>query len=231
LDLPDTALIRRSTRANGLDNNDEPFCVRLTPFKREATMTRSLWIAAAAVGLLTACGRSQSPTGPDTDTSSNFPPPATHRVTLPNGDELVLRFVEFHPQRGARLVVNQGAYVRVQWEMPRQRVLVSAAGDAWDGTRSLSTSFMGPEILFALPVCLTDPPTTLSRVDQFGREAHPRFVFPREGDPDVPYVRVRLWVTDWPHGCEGNLPNPNIAEIQASPPTLTAIEPVGWRRP
>lgn len=179
------------------------------------------------------CGDSGSfsPLEPtSTTTNAEYPAPETHRVALPDGGELVLRFVEFHPPRGGRLVNDRGAYVRVQWEMPRRAVLVSAAGDAWDGTRSLRASFMSSAILFALPVCLTAPPSLLSRSDQFGRRAHPRYEFPRDGDPAVPFVRVRLWITDWPHGCEGNLPRPPIAAIEASPPTLTAIERVDWRR-
>jgi hypothetical protein len=190
-------------------------------------------VATAAIALcsgIAACGGS-SPVAPTPSTSGDFPLPATHRIALPDGGELVARFSDFHPARGARLVSGQGAYVRVQWEMPRRAVLVSAAGDAWDGTRALSTSFMSSNILFAFPVCTSDPPTLLTRNDQFGRAAHPRFEFPRAGDPDVPFVRVRLWITDWPHGCDGNLPDPRIAEIQASTPALTAIERVDWRRP
>ena len=196
----------------------------------------SLWVAAPVIGICwgnTACGDSdsQSPVAPPSSTSGEFPTPATHRAPLPDGSELAVRFVEFHPVRGAQWVRGQGAYVRVQWELPRRAVLVSAAGDAWDGTHSLAASFMSSDILFAFPICPSDPPTLLSRTDQFGRETHPRFEFPRAGDPDVPFVRVRFWITDWPFGCEGNLPEPPIAEIQASPPTLTAIEKVGWRRP
>ena len=196
---------------------------------------RSPWIVMMVV--VACCGdlgcagsESRSPAGPSGTSATELPPPATHRVALPDGGEIVLRFVEFHPARGGQLIPDQGAYVRVQWEMPRRPVLVSAAGDAWDGTRSLRTSFMSSAILFALPVCPTDPPSLLRRSDQFGRTAHPRYEFPRAGDPDVPFVRVRLWITDWPHGCDGPLPRPPIAEIEASPPALTAIERVDWRR-
>jgi hypothetical protein len=196
----------------------------------------SLYVGAIALVIssgITGCGgsASRSPLEPTSaTTNAEYPPPATHRVALPDGGEIVLRFVDFHPPRGGRLLNDQGAYVRVQWEMPRRAVLVSAAGDAWDGARSLRTSFMSSAILFALPVCLTDPPSLLSRSDQFGRTAHSRYEFPRDGDPAVPFVRVRLWVTDWPHGCDGNLPMPPIAAIEASPATLTAIERVDWRR-
>lgn len=198
--------------------------------------TASKWTAAAAIGIvcsLAGCGgaASRSPAGPSATTESDFPEPATHRAPLPGGGEIALRFVAFHPARGARLIAGQGAYVSVHFEMPKRAVLVSAAGDAWDGTKPLETSFMSSAILFALPVCPSDPPALLSRTDQFGRQAHPRFEFPRAGDPDVPFVRVRLWVTDWPYGCEGNLPAAPIAQIQASAPTLTAIERVAWRRP
>ena len=193
----------------------------------------SKWTAAtaiAAVCSLSGCGGGpKSPAGPSVVTESGFTEPATHRAPLPGGGEITLRFVAFHPERGARLVADKGAYVSVQWEMPRRPVLVSAAGDAWDGTNPLQTSFMSSNILFALPVCGSDG--LLNRTDQFGRAAHPRFEFPRRGDPDVPFVRVRLWVTDWPHGCEGPMPIPPIAQIQASTPTLTAIERVAWRRP
>ena len=195
--------------------------------------TASRWAAVAVIAL--ACGASgcgggaSTPAGPSALTAEEFPEPMTHRAPMPGGGEITLRFVAFHPARGARLVVDQGAYVSVQYEMPRRAVLVSAAGDAWDGTNPVQTSFMSSNILFALPVCVSDAP--LSRTDQFGRQAHPQFEFPRRGDPDVPFVRVRIWVTDWPHGCEGNLPMPPIAQIQASTPTLTAIERVAWRRP
>jgi hypothetical protein len=142
------------------------------------------WMPAVAIALcsgVTACGGSTptSPFGPTPSTNQEFPPPATHRVELPDGGELVLRFVEFHPARGGRLIPDQGAYVRVQWEMPRRPVLVSAAGDAWDGTRSLTTSFMSSAILFAFPVCVADPPILLSRTDRFGREAQSKYEFPR----------------------------------------------------
>ena len=186
--------------------------------------------AFAVLCTLAGCGGgARSPAGPSATAGGEFQEPATHRAPMPGGGEITLRFVAFHPARGARLVVDQGAYVSVQLEMPRRAVLVSAAGDAWDGNAPLQTSFMSSNILFALPVCPSDVP--LSRTDQFGRQAHPNFEFPRRGDPDVPFVRVRIWVTDWPHGCEGNLPMPPIAQIQASTPTLTAIEHVGWRRP
>ena len=197
--------------------------------------TASKWTAAAAITIacsLSGCGAGAvSPAAPSGTAESDFPEPATHRAALPDGGEIVLRFVEFHPARGARLVADQGAYVSVHFEMPKRAVLVSAAGDAWDGARPLATSFMSSNILFALPVCPSDSPALLSRTDQFGRRPDPRFVVPRPGDPDVPFVRVRLWVTDWPYGCEGNLPAPPIAQIQASEPTLTAIERVAWRRP
>lgn len=197
--------------------------------------TASKWTAVATVGIvcsLAGCGgaASRSPAGPSAPTE-DFPEPATHRAPLPGGGEIALRFVAFHPARGGRLIPDKGAYVSVHFEMPRRAVLVSAAGDAWDGTKPIATSFMSSNILFALPVCPSDPPAMLSRTDQFGRAAHPNFEFPRAGDPDVPFVRVRIWVTDWPYGCEGNLPRVPITEIQASAPTLTAIERVAWRRP
>lgn len=195
--------------------------------------TVSKWTAAAGIAIacgLAGCGGgSASPAAPSATTGTEFQDPATHRAPLPGGGELSLRFVSFHPARGARLVADKGAYVSVQWEMPRRAVLVSAAGDAWDGTRSLQTSFMSSNILFALPVCPSDG--LLTRTDQFGRAAHPQFVFPRPTDPDVPFVRVRIWVTDWPHGCDGPMPTPPIAEIQASTPTLMVVERVAWRRP
>lgn len=196
--------------------------------------TASTRMAAAAIAVvcsLSGCGGggAKSPAGPSAPTETDFQEPAIHRAPLSGGGEITLRFVAFHPARGARLVADKGAYVSVQYEMPRRAVLVSAAGDAWDGTKPLQTSFMSSSILFALPLCPSDVP--LSRTDQFGRAAHPRFEFPRPGDPDVPYVRVRIWVTDWPHGCESNLPAAPIAQIQASTPTLTAIERVAWRRP
>ncbi len=190
----------------------------------------------AAAGLcvaISSCGGSggQSPVAPGSSNEGSFPPPIAHKVALADGGELVAQFTEFHPPRGAKLARGQGAYVRLQWEMPRRPVLVSAAGDAWDGAQSLPTSFMTSNILFALPVCTTDPPTLLNRTDQFGRASHPRFEFPRPGDPDVPFVRIRLWITEWPHGCSGNLPMPPIREIQESPPILTAVERVDWRKP
>jgi hypothetical protein len=194
----------------------------------------SKWTAAAGIAVacsLSGCGGagSKSPAAPSATTDNDFQEPATHRAPLPGGGEITLRFVAFHPGRGARLVADQGAYVSVHWEMPRQAVLVSVAGDAWDGTNPLQASFMSSNILFALPLCPSDVP--VSRTDQLGRAAHPQFEFPRRGDPDVPFVRVRIWVTDWPHGCEGNMPMPPCAQIQASTPTLTAFERVAWRRP
>ena len=61
--------------------------------------------------------------------------------------------------------------------------------------------------------------------------ALPRYEYPRDSDPDVPFVRLRFWITEWPHGYDGPLPMPPIAELEASPPALTVVERVEWRRP
>lgn len=186
-------------------------------------------LTVVATGHLAACGGQGSPAAPS-GVAETFADPAGHRAPLPGGGEITLQFVGFHPARGARLENGRGAYVTARYELPRRPMLVSAAGDAWSGSAPLSASFMSTNILFALPVCADGAPV-LTRTDQFGRAAHPQFEFPRPGDPDVPYLRIRIWVTDWPHGCESPLPRPDIAAIQLMPPTLTAIERVAWRKP
>src|SRR5687768_8526158 len=118
-------------------------------------VTDSRWAAAAAIAMVcwvSGCGGARTPSGPSATTEGEFQEPVTHRAPMPGGGEITLRFVAFHPARGARLVADQGAYVSVQYEMPRRAVLVSAAGDAWDGTNPVQTSFMSSNILFALPV-------------------------------------------------------------------------------
>jgi hypothetical protein len=149
---------------------------------------------------------------------------------LPDGGELVAQFTDFHPARGARLVSGQGAYVRVQWEMPRRAVLVSAAGDAWDGARCCPppSEQQHSVRLARLHDRPSDAVNPLGPVRPHGA---PALRVPTRRRPDVPFVRVRLWITDWPYGCDGNLPMPPIAEIQASTPALTAVERVDWRRP
>src|SRR5688500_6257116 len=118
--------------------------------------TTSKWAPAAAIAVLcslSGCGGAgaRSPAGPSPTPESDFQDPITHRAPLPGGGEIALRFTAFHPGRGTRLVANQGAYVTVQWEMPRRAVLVSAAGDGWDGANPIQTSFMSSNILFLLP--------------------------------------------------------------------------------
>ena len=153
-------------------------------------------------------------------------------VSLEGGGELVLDLVAFRPVRGARLMIGDGAFVRVRWDVPMRPMLVwfeATAVATPDGQLERPTSFFGqhPAPLFGIPVC--DKENFRQHIGEgvLGHQPPTRVPYPNSSDPAVPYVRIRVWVEQHSRVCE--------AGYDARPPqvaaTLVAVERVDWAKP
>jgi hypothetical protein len=133
-----------------------------------------------------------------------------------------LRFVVFQPARGAPLIPGEGAFIYVQVTAPDEKLMLEVQAEGWDGTRPVPTSFW-PRGSTSF-IC---PPSTGPRLFLLGYEKSTRTKYPIMNDPDVPFVRVRLFVTPFEQACAPPTTIPGRAMV----PIIDAVERLDWRRP
>lgn len=193
------------------------------------THTRASQSVAVALVLLThltlACsgGPRQSVTAPSPGRPPELPSsPPSYSAELPGGGRVGLRFVAFQPARGAQLMPGEGAYIRVQVTAPDEKLMLDVWAEGWDGARPVYTSFWPRGS--AQFIC---PPDTGSKLFQMGYDKSSRTTYPRMGDPDVPFVRVKLVVRPFDQACAP----PTVIPGMPTVPIIEAVERLDWRRP
>jgi len=185
--------------------------------------------ATAACGLVDPGDRT-SPQGP-TETPAD---PPTYSAEVPGLGELTVKFLEFHPPRGAQLVPGQGAWFTVEYSLPRADLVVdfetygatTADGGGLFGTSFLAGGDPGPsfEIDF---VCGDDSGSTYVSAFDIGRRSSRSTTFPAETDPDVPFVRVSVYVTPFESACSP----PDAFSLDAQGPYMEIVERLDWKGP
>jgi len=184
-----------------------------------------------AVAAFSACGGDRtSPTGP-TETPIDIP---TYTADVPGLGELTVKFLEFHPPRGGQLVPGQGAYIVVEYSLPSANLVVdfeTYGASNEDGSGLFGTSFLaggdpGPSHEMDI-VCGHDPGSTYVTAFDIGQRSSRRTTFPAETDPDVPFIRLRVYVTPFESACNP----PNGFSLDAEGPYLEVVERLDWKGP
>lgn len=149
-----------------------------------------------------------------------------------------MRITEFKPAREGRLVVGAGAYIMVAWEAPARDMwlgieVVGTADPAgldliatsfWSGSLAPGVAVHGAKSGHA--VCATGSSPRLIGSTRKGWAHSNRNTYPTEQDPDVPFVRLRVWATDFNQACAP----PNLVSLDEGEPVIDVIEPLGWKR-
>jgi hypothetical protein len=194
--------------------------------------SRAVTVAALAVVLsgasLAAQGQGATSFGP---TESPVPAP-TYTLDLPTGGQATFSIVEFHPPRGGRLRVGEGAFIRVRLTAPGGQYFLGRAAEAWDGKRSIPTSFLLGVGVQGHPVCGNAGAPLASSLFVVGHDSSVSTPYPQPRDPDVPSVRMKFWLMGF-DVCPG-LGNVAVADLKAlisGPPSLEIVERVDWKRP
>ena len=182
-----------------------------------------------ALVVFSACGGDRtSPTGP-TETPDD---PPTYTADIPGLGELTVTFLEFHPPRGGQLVPGQGAYLVVEYSLPSANLIVEfetyGARNA-DGSDLFGTSFLaggdpGPSQEIDI-VCATGS-EYVSAFD-IGWRSSRNTTFPAETDPDVPFIRLRVYVTPFESACS----SPFEFSPEQQGPYLEIVERLDWKGP
>ena len=173
---------------------------------------------------MSGCGEGLPATAPSPARPAEFvAQPPSYSGRLPDGSEVTLRFLAFQPARGAALQVGEGAYIRVEVTVPDQMLLVDVTAEGWDGTRVVGTSFWyGGGVGFVCP-----PGANTRKQFLLGRDHSSSTPYPVPSDPDVPFVRVKVQVVPFERACNPPVSFPG----DPTPPVITAIERLDWKRP
>lgn len=179
------------------------------------------WVVVVLFAL--GCG-GRAATSPSPSAPAEYPSnPPWYSVDLPGGGQARLRFIEFLPARGTRLVPGAGAFVRVEYTTTGDHLMLILEAVGWDGQQVLPTSFWSGSGNVDF-VCIA---TSSSRTRNLGQETSQFTTYPTASDPAVPFVRVRYWVVPFADACAP----PNVGSLNTGPPTMEIIEPLNWAKP
>jgi len=179
--------------------------------------------------LASACGidgpYATAPAGPTERPSL----PPTHTAEVGDAGELQVSFVAFHPARASQMSVGGGAWVELDYSITRADLAlefeVLGATDV-NGTRPFETSFWTADRKVAF-VCGAGPGPTHSAGLVAGFQRSQTETYPQQGEPDVPFVRLRVWATPFARACEP----PDTFTIESDKPVMVVVERLNWRAP